>query len=287
MADQPVDHDRQRRAVVAGQERRGAELAQRDGEGEAGRGQQRLPDDRQVDGRAARAAGAAPSEAAAWRCRSSMPASTGTSVRTTSGSATSACAIGTSSGESRRSSGGLVEGDQEAEAERHRRDAERQHEERRRGRLRSRRSARVRERRVTITATEQPEQQRHPGGVDGDPQRVHQRVGDRDQQRLVGAGRRAARGSWPGSRRRRRAASRTTRVEDRARPPGRAAPRSATSAGQVAAGAVAAAGRGARATVRVRRTTRAGRPATSSAGDHDAAAAPTARPRPGGRAGRW
>ncbi len=50
--------------------------------------------------------GPAPSEAAAWRCRSSIAASTGARVRTTSGSATSAWAIGTSSGESRKSSGG-------------------------------------------------------------------------------------------------------------------------------------------------------------------------------------
>ena len=50
-ADQLVDHDRQGRVVVAGQERGGAELAERDREREAGRGQQRPPHDRQVDGR--------------------------------------------------------------------------------------------------------------------------------------------------------------------------------------------------------------------------------------------
>ena len=50
--------------------------------------------------------GPAPSEAAAWRCRSSTARSTGATVRTTSGSATIACAIGTSHGDERRSSGG-------------------------------------------------------------------------------------------------------------------------------------------------------------------------------------
>ncbi len=43
--------------------------------------------------------GPAPSDAAAWRWRSSTPLSTGTRVRTTSGSATRAWAIGTSSGD--------------------------------------------------------------------------------------------------------------------------------------------------------------------------------------------
>ena len=61
-----------------------------------------------------------------------------------------------------------------------------------------------------MTRHGQPEQQRHPGGVDRGPQRGDQRVGDRHQQRLLLARRCRAPGSWPGSRRRRRAASPTT-----------------------------------------------------------------------------
>ncbi len=73
--------------------------------------------------------GEAPSDAAACRCRSSMPASTGTIVRTTSGSATSACAIGHQQRGVAQVERRLVEGDQEPEAEGHRGDPERQHEE--------------------------------------------------------------------------------------------------------------------------------------------------------------
>ena len=50
VADQPVDHHRQGRVVVAGQEAGRAELAERDREREPGRGEQRPPGHRQVDG---------------------------------------------------------------------------------------------------------------------------------------------------------------------------------------------------------------------------------------------
>ena len=61
---QLVDHHRQRRPVRAGQEAGRPELAERDREREPGRGEQRPPQHRQVDGERTRT-GEAPSDAAA------------------------------------------------------------------------------------------------------------------------------------------------------------------------------------------------------------------------------
>jgi hypothetical protein len=76
-------------------------------------------------------------------------------VRTTSGSATSACATGTSSGESAQAQRRPVQGDEEAEAQGDRRDAERQHEEAVE-RAAEPALAPVSERRLTTTAIEPP-----------------------------------------------------------------------------------------------------------------------------------
>ena len=74
-------------------------------------------------------AGEAPSVAAACRSRSSMPASTGASIRTTSGQRDQRLGDRDQQRRVAQVERRLVEGDQEAEAEGHRRDAERQHEE--------------------------------------------------------------------------------------------------------------------------------------------------------------
>ena len=94
---------------------------------------------RQTRARATRRASPRPRAGAGrWR------AGPGSSIRTTNGSAISACAIGTSHHEPRRSSGGVVERDEEPEADGHRRDAERQRHQRRRAPRRRRRRERER-----------------------------------------------------------------------------------------------------------------------------------------------
>ena len=210
MADQPEDHDRQGRPVVADQERRGAELAQR-----ARRTRsrpRRAAASRRPAGRrrAAPAAGEAPRVAAACRSRSSIagrapapgsarraaarpaPGRPGSAAASRAGRAAGwprvirkpkpSVTAETPSGSMKTPSstaaqpalgpGARAAGHDDGDGE--------------------------------------PEQQRHPGRVDGDPQRVHQRVGDRHQQRLVGAGglQGAVVGQAPA--RRRRAATRTT-----------------------------------------------------------------------------
>ena len=128
VADQPVDHHRQGRAVVAREEAGRPELAERDGEGEPGRGEQRPPRHRQVDGQQH------PQRAGAERRRPP-----GAGGRRWSGAPAprygpraaappSPARSGSAARRLRRSSGRPVERDQEAEADGDRRDAERQHE---------------------------------------------------------------------------------------------------------------------------------------------------------------
>ena len=74
--------------------------------------------------------GDAPSTAAASRSRPSTARSTGSMVRTTKGTPTSACASGTRIQERPQVQRRLVERDQEAEADGHRGHAERQHQQR-------------------------------------------------------------------------------------------------------------------------------------------------------------
>ena len=178
VADQPEDHDRQRRVVLAGEERGGAELAQRHREREPGRGQQRPPQHRQVDGERAPAAGRRRATRRPGAAGRRSPASTGTRVRTTSGSATSAWAIGTSSGESRKSSGGssrvIRKPKPRVTAETPSGSMKKPS-----SRPRTRRSAASASGGSRRRATSSAEQQRHPGRVDRRPQRVDQRVGDR------------------------------------------------------------------------------------------------------------
>ena len=108
LAEQAEDHDRERRVVGPGDERRRAELAQRDRERERRRDCRRAratigrSTSRQTRaGLAPRASRPPPAAAGRW---SAAPDAT---MRTTNGIATSACAMGTSSGDVRRSSGGV------------------------------------------------------------------------------------------------------------------------------------------------------------------------------------
>ena len=105
LAEQPVHEHGQRRGVGTHDEDGGAELAERDREREAGRDEQRA---RATIGRSTSRqtrAGDAPSVAAASRRRGSMARSTGVTMRTTNGTATSAWAIGISHDEPRKSNG--------------------------------------------------------------------------------------------------------------------------------------------------------------------------------------
>ena len=140
-----------------------------------GGGQQRLPHHRQVDDQHGADGRGAEGRGGLAQAVVDARDSTGTSTRTTSGSATSAWAIGISRGESRRSSGGLPEGDQEAEAEGHRGDPERQHEEAVEHRPHASLGAGARAPGDDQRHRE-PEQQGHPGRVDGDPQASSRRA---------------------------------------------------------------------------------------------------------------
>ena len=127
-AEQPADRDRQGLAARAGQDRRGTELAERDGCRETLR-----PPGAADAGRARRPAttlwiGVAPNVAAAARRSRGMERSTDSMARTTNGTATSAWPSGTSHHCARQSNGRRVERDQHAETDRHRRRAERQHQ---------------------------------------------------------------------------------------------------------------------------------------------------------------
>ena len=128
-AEQAVDGDRHRRAADPGEERGGAELAERDGEGEPGAGHERrgAGSGRSISrhtraGRGAEHGGRVP------QARVDRRAATGSTARTTNGMATSAWAIGMRIHEPRRSSGRAVHGDEQAEADGDGRRAEREHQ---------------------------------------------------------------------------------------------------------------------------------------------------------------
>ena len=126
LAEQPVDRARAASASSGRTMKRVAPNSPSEmANAKPGRDQRGAGDDRQVD-LAPHPRGDAPSVAAASRRRGSMARSTGVITRTTNGTATSACAIGTSHHEPRRSSGGVVERDEEPEPDRDRRDAERE-----------------------------------------------------------------------------------------------------------------------------------------------------------------
>ena len=94
LTEQPEHRDGHRRRVGAGEERRRAELPERDREGERGADEQRAARDGQIDLAAGPAAATAPSTVAASRRRGSMARSAGTIDRSTNGTPTSAWAIG-------------------------------------------------------------------------------------------------------------------------------------------------------------------------------------------------
>ena len=105
-AEEAEDRDGQRGRVAARDEDRGAELAERDREGEAGGDAECPQHERQVDLAPDARAAALRATAAASRSRGSIDRSAGATIRTTKGDATSACATGTSQGDERKSSGG-------------------------------------------------------------------------------------------------------------------------------------------------------------------------------------
>ena len=130
LSEEPEDEHRHRRRRRPHDEERGAELAERDREGEAGRHQRRRG--RRSAGRphatperAARRA-SLPPRASAGRWRGARASSRGS----TNGIAIKACAIGTSTQRRAQIERRLVERDEEAESDGHRRHAEREGHER-------------------------------------------------------------------------------------------------------------------------------------------------------------
>ena len=204
--DQPEDHDRQGRAVVAGQEGGRAELPQRRREGEAAGGEHRLPHHRQVDGEqrpprgGAQRGGGLPLpvvDAAQHRGEGAHDERQRDQRLRHRHEQRRVAQV------ERR----LVEGDQEAEAERHRAHAQGQHEEAVERRAHPALGDRVRAAR---------DDQRRPApptsrAIQVASTAVRRLVASASSPARAAPGRRrpwSARGSWPAPSRRRRSASR-------------------------------------------------------------------------------
>ena len=219
MADQPEDHDRQV-VVVAHEERRRAELPERAAKAKPAAARLQTPAGRR---RAARA-GEAPS--GGGLAKAIPPDSTGTRTRTTSGRRP---APGRSMrrGESRKSSGGLPRVIRKPKPSV---TAETPSAHEHAVEYAAEPSLRAGARPPGDHGRDgQAQQERHPGGVDGDAQGVHDRIGDGDEQGLWEPAS-GGPGSWRGlhapSARRRRPRDAIVR------PPGRGAPVAARAGGR-------------------------------------------------------